>query len=139
MIKQKAESDCFLCCLAMASGKDYDTTFTKELRDEIERKKTCSGKDLDLAYELAGYKRGIDYETVYAGNGQVINIEFAKSMLWKRKAILQVRSLNFDKGEHAIYWDGEQLFDPSNKMAYQFLSSVFPTYITIFHIEKNND
>jgi hypothetical protein len=69
-----------------------------------------------------GLKNRRDYLQVYIG---ATDQEVLKRMLWQRPALLSVASLNNNEGRHMVFWDGAQLWDPSNKRSFQFLSSVF--------------
>jgi hypothetical protein len=57
-------------------------------------------------------------------------------MLWKRRALLSVSSLNIDHGSHMIYWDGTRIWDPNDgkegKLAFRYLSSCQITQAVIF-------
>lgn len=129
IVKQKWKNDCALACIAMASGKDYDTIFTKKLIKAIDKEGGATGKTLEQAFTAAGYVKDKTYSTVYtAAIGGTI-----RELIWKRKALLQVDSLNYEGGMHLIYWDGEKIIDPSNLQKYKFLKNIAKIYyVTLF-------
>lgn len=129
MVKQRSEFDCVLACLAMASEKDYDSIFDEDFRQRIEISRTCSGDNLDEAIARAGFIKSETVKCVYVLN---TNIHIIRQMLWKRKAMLQVDSLNYESGQHMVYWDGNELHDPSNKLSYTWLTHLHPVYVWIF-------
>jgi hypothetical protein len=128
--KQKHASDCALACLAMISGKDYDKIFSKKLIKAIEKAGTATGDNLDSAYVAAGYIKDKTYKVIYTAQD---NVNTVQTMIWKRKALLQVDSLNYEGGMHLIYWNGEELIDPSNLQTYKFLKNISKIYyVTLF-------
>lgn len=130
MIKQKNKNDCFLACLAMASGKTYEECFTTEITEAIENAKGVRPDTVDKMFELAGFIKNVDYTTIYTFNKDIYLI---RDFLIRRKAILQVPSLNFENTEHGVYWDGNKILDPSNLQVYNYLSQCFPTYVYLFN------
>ncbi len=128
MIKQRSEYDCALCCLCMATGVDY-SVFPQELIDAITAKRTCSGENLDKAYECAGIKRDVDFITSYTDG---LSSHVVEAMIWQRRAILQLPSLNLEGGMHLVYWDGQNIQDPSNKQVYRWIKNLRPVYVWLF-------
>lgn len=126
IVKQKGESDCVLASLAMATGRPYSSLFKPAFRKKIEADKGCYNETLKEALKLAGFVEGKNARSVYT---QHLDKIFVQALIWKRKAMIQVTSLNIAKGEHMIYWDGEELFDPSNKQVYKFVENLRPTYV----------
>lgn len=127
--KQRATSDCFLCCIAMFADKDYEEIFNEKLRQEIENEKGAYGEIIDnLCFVCAGMEKYIDYECVYTLNTKPADV---RSLLWGRRAILQVPSLNNEDSDHCVYWTGKELIDPSNKQVYRWLNQCFPIYVWI--------
>lgn len=74
-----------------------------------------------------------DYRHIYVHGD---NVGIVKAMLWQRRAVLSVNSLNNNGGSHAVYWDGEKVYDPQEgiegKIAFRFLSSMVITNAYIF-------
>ncbi len=60
------------------------------------------------------------------------SVGFTKNMLWGRRACIQVKSKNCQDEFHIVYWDGQELFDPSNKLTYTW-EEVEPIYIWLFN------
>lgn len=118
LIKQKTLYDCGLAAIAMAADKDYDTLWTAEDTASLEGK---GMENMDEWLEKAGLKRNIDFKQVRIWDS---NQEIVKGLLWGRRALLSVKSLNNESGNHAIYWNGEKLFDPATRQTYTYLNSV---------------
>ena len=129
MIKQRYEYDCVLACVAMATGRPYEELFDEEFCQKIEANKGCNHDEIDEAFGKAGWKRDEDFVSRYMGHIQSNEV---RDLLWKRKAMIQVNSLNYEKGMHMIFWDGEEFKDPSNKQVYRWWSHVRPYYVIIF-------
>lgn len=132
LVQQKSESDCMLACLAMASGREYLDIFDPTFVSRVEAAQTCSGELLIEAYSRAGFVQNQNMWVVYVGVGREVAVAAIRSLIQGRRAIIQVPSLNRDKAEHFVYWDGSTLYDPSPKSRHISLQSIFPTYITIF-------
>lgn len=130
LVKQKSNYDCALACLAMVSGKNYDEIFDSEFCERIEKATTCTDNDLVEAYRLAGFEKGKNMRSIYIG--PTVNAVIVRQLIWGRRALIQVPSLNYNNCEHFIYWNGYEIFDPSNKQTYKYLQNVFPTYVVLF-------
>ena len=130
-IKQIGESDCFLACIAMVVGQTIEKTFPEKFREEIEVIETTTGDNIDKAFNYAGLERDVDYWSIAFGM-TLWNFQ-TRAMLRGRKVLLQVPSLNYQRGSHIIFWDGENIHDPSNKQIYQWLHQCNPEYIWIFN------
>lgn len=130
VVKQKHTNDCALACIAMASGKDYDKIFSKKLIKTIEKEGGAYSVTLEQAYGAAGYEKDVSYSVVYTGG---TNVGTVREFIWKRKALLQVDSLNQEGKMHLIYWDGEKIIDPSNLQVYNFIKNIGRIYyVTLF-------
>lgn len=129
LVQQRSNYDCALACLSMASGVNYEHLFEKEFCERIEKATTCTGLDLEEAYSRAGFTKQ-NMKVVYVGYNQSPII--IRSLLWGRRALIQVPSLNYEGSEHFIFWNGKEILDPSTKQTYKFLQNIYPTYITIF-------
>lgn len=116
--KQRHKSDCMLACVAMAVGRPYEELWPEEFQQEV-AEAGCNDKRDERALGIAGLTKDVDYRAVCL---QVTANEFRlRQMLWGRRAILQVPSLNYERGQHAVYWDGATLHDPSNLQVYRWL------------------
>jgi len=133
IVKQKGESDCVLASLAMVTGRPYSSMFKPAFRAKIEAERGCCNDLFKQAMKLAGLVEGENVKCVYTQN---LDKSFIQALVWKRKAMIQVTSLNIAKGEHMIYWDGQELFDPSNKQVYKFIENIRPTYVWLLENEK---
>lgn len=122
-IKQITGSDCFLACIAMAKGANHIMDVWSF--DDIKSVVATKGVGDETPWmEKVGLMKGADYKRVSCHGLTDYNMDMLKAMLWKRRAILSVKSLNIDGGSHAVYWDGEILHDPSTMRTYQWLSSL---------------
>jgi hypothetical protein len=93
-VQQRNDHDCVIACLAMWTGHDYDDVASRLVRVN----------DGVCLWEAVKYLRSV---------GQPAR----RSIWWfhTHRAILDLPSLNFVGGMHAVYWDGERLFDPNEK------------------------
>lgn len=114
VLRQRANDDCTICCIAMATGLSYDAVMTR------------------AKVSLGGYRYGGTPGTM-SPKGVLIDLGFAakrlgcggdsqgagaRNALWGRRAILSVPSLNGFTGHHDVYWDGSRVWDPSPKERY---------------------
>lgn len=120
LVIQKNNHDCVLASIAMAVGKSYEEAWTNTDIDEVVKSGGVS--DYIPWMEKQGLKEGKDFWIIIRS---ITEQDMTKVMLKWRPAILSVASLNHDHGWHAVYWDGERMYDPSNKKRYEFLSSVY--------------
>jgi len=128
--KQRGEYDCALCSVAMALGRSPEELFAPEVFAKAEETKSTSPSDLLASLGLVEDR---DFWSVYLGSaspkGNILDL------LNSRRALLQVPSLNNPPpAMHIIYWDGQELRDPSNKQVYRWLRQcVTVGYVTIFN------
>lgn len=140
--------DCFLCCAAMCAGLDYDSAWAAlddELRTPLLTGRGPIGDQCDKILGRLGFKKRADVgarSSVPAGTEADYYVlfimpeygttGFLRNMLWGRRALIQVLSRNYSGEHHVIYWDGHQLFDPSNKIRWEW-HQVEPIYIWLFN------
>lgn len=129
LVKQKKDYDCVLACVSMLTGRKYEDLFSKELCDRVDETKGCTDELFYEVLNVAGFERNINMKSLFVQNVDPVILE---NLLWKRKAILQVDSLNYKDGQHCIYWDGEQILDPSKLQVYKWWQSIHPVYVYIF-------
>lgn len=140
MVRQHGDRDCFLCCMCMALGLSYEQMtqqVSPALVQRIQQEGTFS-EDIALVMRLLGLDTKVQVRSFYRHDPALSygsSAEFARDMLWGRRALIQVKSLNVEGGRHIVYWDGEQLFDPSNQRIYLW-DTLQPLYITIFDETK---
>lgn len=127
LIKQRTNSDCVLAAIAMAAGKDYDELWTTD--DVTKVVKDGGVSDEEPYMERAGFKKGVTYKRVSPWD---INQAHLKNFLWGRRALLSIHSLNIPDGHHMVYWDGEEVFDPSPKDTYKRLHPMLITSVVLF-------
>lgn len=137
LIQQRTPHDCALACMAMLSGKTWEAA-NEIIGDLIEYEGDRRGmRDEHEALRRLGFDGRLENGRP-AGNVRVmhrgfyISPEFFLSMAWGRRALIAVPSLNRLGGWHMVYYDGQQLFDPSTKLRYQKFEELKPEYITVF-------
>lgn len=137
LVKQRTNYDCALAVLAMVSGKPYEELFDPEFCARIETKTTCTGDDLIEAYCRAGFERDKNMRIIHVGYG--VSPAIVRQLLWGRRAMIQVPSLNYEGSEHFVYWNGREILDPSTKQVYRYSQHLFPTYVMVFDEVAPND
>jgi hypothetical protein len=121
-----------LCCFAMVFGTSYDM-MEKWLGDyaKIWREKGCGADEEFAALESLGYFKNIHFYNIIM-SPHFGTVEFVKKVLRGRRAIITVRSKNTPGSYHAVYWSGEELFDPCNDTTYTW-KEVEPIEVLLFN------
>lgn len=133
LIQQKSGNDCVLAAIAMARGcESWDDIWTQDDLDKVIASKGVAHWEDWM--KRAGFVEDVHYRDVYCNGGDA---ERLKALLWRRRALLSVGSLNNAGGSHAVYWDGAKLWDPHEGhypqyLAYRHLSSVCLSRALIF-------
>lgn len=124
LVQQKTPNDCVLAAIAMAADKQYDDLWTPEDTQWCVDNKGISDYKPWLA--RAGFHPSVPSKNGYRYVYGLDNMrqESALKLLWGRRAILSVASLNREGSYHAVYWNGYELFDPSLEKTFNWLSSV---------------
>lgn len=118
-IVQKNGNDCVLAAIAMAVCREYDDLWSPEDVAKVVADRGVS--DWEPWMLKAGFKRTDWRELHLRHDDQAV----VKTLLWGRMALLSVGSLHHEHGYHAVFWDRERLWDPSNLGAgYKHLGSV---------------
>lgn len=129
LVQQRGDYDCVLACLAMAVGRPYEELWSQTMCDAVEKAHGTQSEDLhDRAFVLAGLKQDTDYIVVFCSAERP---SVVRRLLWGRRALLQVPSLNVRGGNHYVYWDGNALHDPSLKQRYLWLDACSPAWVTL--------
>jgi len=134
--KQRTEHDCMLACIANAVQRPIEEIFSTAFRESVEKEHGTHGNTISEAFEKAKLRLETDYFMVSVPH--TANNFLIEKLLQGRRAILQVRSLNYQNSYHMVYWAGETLYDPSNKQVYKWFNQCTPTYIWIFDEAKDN-
>lgn len=111
----------------MAAGKAFDDLWTQDDLATLLANKGCGDEKPYMT--RAGFVEDVDYRRIFISGYDQREL---KALLWRRRAMLSVFSLNIDGGLHHVYWDGSELFDPSTKKTYTYLSSLHITGVIIF-------
>lgn len=136
MLKQKQRGlyDCALASTASLAGVVYEDAFTPEWQAHIEEKKGTYGADIEKTFSMAGL--ACKHITNYFGKGDsdgtiAIRRHVINGLLWGRRALLQVPSINYESTSHLIVWNYDEVWDPSNLKVYTSLDDVVPEHIWI--------
>jgi hypothetical protein len=97
----------------MAARRAYDELWTAEDTQHCVDKKGIS--DLDIWFKRAN----LVTHSCYIGEEE--NQGMVKKLLWGRRAMLSVPSINGDY-HHMLYWDGYNVYDPSLGQTYRRLA-----------------
>jgi hypothetical protein len=132
LIQQRSPSDCVLAAMAMALGfTAWEHAWTEEDLQKVVESKGIS--DFDPWLSRHGLKAREDYFEFHVWDQAVRQV---RCMLWRRRALLSVDSLNLDGGSHMIYWDGTRIWDPNEgkegKLAFRHLSSCHISNVVLF-------
>jgi hypothetical protein len=117
----------------MATGILYDVVLEKlgPAYTRLIARRGMDGKDEEeVSLELLGYENKIHYQKLVM-SPHWATVQFVKNILWGRRAIIIVKSKNYNESEHAIYWDGELIHDPSNAKKFEW-NEVEPIEFFIF-------
>lgn len=111
--RQRADDDCTICSIAMATGLPYERVM--EVAAQSVGGYRYQGKPGTMSPKGVLIDLGI--EAVRVGV-EAIQPATLKRLLWGRRAILSVPSINGFAGHHDVYWDGRVICDPSHKATY---------------------
>ena len=129
LIKQRSDNDCALAALAMALGaQTWDEVWTEEDLAAVIKSQGVGNVDYWLLRH--GLKRKVHFKNIYV-HGMSYHEDLV-GCLWRRRALLSVHSLNMPEGNHMVYWDGSEVFDPSPKRTYANLRSMHIVRIILF-------
>jgi hypothetical protein len=132
LIQQKSQNDCVLAAIAMAAGASaWEDLWTEE---DLQKVITSKGiANMDPWLKRAGITEWME---CYVRDDRT-----AHRLLWQRRALLSVNSLNNPGGTHMVYWDGEKLWDPHEGhypefLAFRHLQSLSISEIYIFPLNE---
>lgn len=119
LIKQLSGNDCVLAAIAMARGAEkWHDVWTAA---DLERVVTGKGiSDYGPWMAQAGFEPH-EWKEIQVWNSS--DQQLLRQLLWRRRALLSVHSLNNDQGHHMVFWDGREIFDPSTQRTYLWLHS----------------
>lgn len=128
MIKQRLPTDCAICTIAMALGKQYDEVMAAA----VARGAFDPAEGVRREYHIIeqfGLKMMTDFRVLHR---MQLAPEYFRDLAWGRPAILAVPSLNIDGGSHSVYWSGTDLFDPCTLKTYSGWNELRPDEIILF-------
>lgn len=121
LVEQRTDTDCGVCCLAMALRMPYEVVLGNMPKEHLETlsdpKKGMSTEMYADLFAALGLRIEEDYAVRSMGY-QWGTYKYTKNLLWGRRAICAVRSKNSPDCYHFVYWDGKTLYDPSTKEKY---------------------
>lgn len=107
LIRQKTNDQCAIASIAMATGLDYDYV----LNMGILTRNYTEGNGTHTASLVSSL--GISYKSIYDHSRRTSN-SFWEEVLWGRRALLTVKSINNEGGTHIVYWRYNEVLDPQN-------------------------
>lgn len=113
VIQQRADDDCTICSIAMAIGLPYERVM--EAAAQSVGGYRYQGKPGTMSPKGVLLDLGFDVVRVGVAAVQPATL---KRLLWGRRAVLSVPSLNGFDGHHDVFWDGREIHDPTTKRAY---------------------
>jgi hypothetical protein len=111
LVRQKTQDQCSIAAITMATGMPYNEVLKYARKNESYR--DGIGSYPEQVFAAIGWRDETDYKKLY--KAQDISVHYQLKMLWGRKAVLSVPSINHENGQHSIYWDGFELYDPQIK------------------------
>lgn len=106
LISQKYKYDCGVACLAMYTGESYNTIKTEYFDDNDFNKFVMSNVEILTAMLNLGYSCVVE-------DTEITPQRWAE--LKDTPMMVVVPSRNQKNGLHMVYWNGEQVFDPTNE------------------------
>jgi hypothetical protein len=123
LINQKTNDQCVIASVAMATGLDYD--YVLNVASISGAYTSSSGTHASSILNHLD----VCYKNVYDHNHRISN-SFWREMLFGRRAILSVKSVNNEGGTHSIFWDGFKILDPQNGNTFDDIEKKFFTEIS---------
>ncbi len=134
LVKQRTPHDCAVACMAMLTGRTYDSVMAA-IGDAFDPEK-------GMAREETALKR-LGFDNSYASGEPAgnfvclrrdwcISTKFFRRLAWARRALMSVPSLNFEGGWHMVYFDGREVYDPSNMKTYSRFEQLEPDEMVLF-------
>lgn len=137
LIQQRSDNDCALAAIAMALGyTTWSSCWTDEDLQTVIDSKGVS--DLGAWLEKKGLSRGRHFTEAYTHGARE-----TASLLWGRRALVSVNSLNHSQGSHLIYYDGERVWDPQEgvegKQHFKYLSTAVINRVVLLKAAKHGN
>lgn len=127
-VRQRLQRDCFFCSVAMAAGLRYEKLGERVGWEVMSRvgdggSQDDGTEDADWIKILraGGFELGKNIHRVWTAPGYV-GTQIIRGLLWGRRAILDTYLHGRDN--HAVYWDGEKLWDPLGPKHYRTLNDI---------------
>lgn len=110
---QRDADDCTICAIAMATGQTYERVM--EVARASQGGYRREGRPGTTSPRSVLLDLGFQAQRVSMAS---LGPHHRTRLLWGRRAILSVPSLNGYPGHHDVYWDGRAIRDPSTKQSY---------------------
>jgi hypothetical protein len=127
--KQRSSSDCNICTIAMALSVPYEEVMVACCSFGFNPHTRGTSNQI---FSLFGLEKYFDYWTFYPGPSY-INTSTMRYLLNGRRAIISTMSKNNRDGMHSVYWNGIEIFDPSNKLVYEKINEIDITDALFFN------
>lgn len=134
LVPQRSPCDCGVACLAMLTGRDYDDVVAVvgdafDPERGLESEQTALNR-LGFSCTFQDGEPVGDY--IVHSKPFCISSSYLRFMLWGRRALVTVPSLNYNGGAHMVYFDGRDVFDPSTLKRYERYKQLEPTSLVLF-------
>ncbi len=145
LVEQRTGVDCAVCCIAMATGRAYEEVHAAARESGGFYVKGGCADEAPILRALGLKSSGDlddpsgDFLTRRCPEG--VPPDFFRSLAWGRRAILAVR-LPFPTvhgGLHAVYWDGERIFDQAPENRRESFEGLRVERMTVFRETGEHD
>lgn len=123
LIRQRTNDQCAIAAIAMATGLDYDYVLNMGLLTG----NYTNGNGTHTASLLNSLS--VPYKSIYDHSKRISNTHWAE-MLWGRRALLSVESINNEGGTHIVFWNYSEILDPQNGNEFDGVVKNFFTMIS---------
>jgi|SRR5579872_1376947 len=127
LIRQRVATDCAICTIAMAIGRDYDEVMAAGLKSQAYDPEKGTRAEYQII-EAFGFEQMVDFRILHRGP---LAPEYFRHFSWGRRAILAVPSLNIVGSFHSVFWSGSELFDPCTLKTYLAWDELMPDEIIL--------
>lgn len=127
LIQQRLRTDCAICTIAMALGKEYDDVMAAAVASKAFKPEEGTRSEYAII-EHFGLRQMVDFRCLHRGQ---LAPEYFLHFSWGRRAIMAVPSLNIEKGFHSVFWSGSELFDPCTLKTYSKWDELRPDEIIL--------
>lgn len=124
IIRQRTDSDCGICCIAMMAGVSYETAMQAAGTDFVDG---VAPEAVAPILKRLGFKAQ-DIETIPLDRD---GSDDFKGILRGRRALVSVRSINEPGANHMLFWNQDRLIDPSPRVKQTNVNTIKPHRIVL--------